>query len=857
MTDYVVTTLDDENDAGVTVAAPGGSGLSLREAIALADPNGEADTITFAAGLSGGVIRLTLGTLIINDSGGVKIDGDIDDDGTPDIIITGDKNDNDTTVFGTDITDIPASNLAGTLSDNVRIFLNLFLSNLTLEGLVLTGGVDNGGMGGGAVQSDSQPVASLTIRNSVISGNASPVAGSGFGGAISGNGVTVENSTISGNVASLFGGGIYANDLNVSNSTINGNSAGSGGGIYAYGDNMIIDNSTISGNSATSDDGGGLFVAGFMTGVDITSSTFSGNSASGAGGGIIANFNDNVILTNSIVLGNSAPTDAEISSNGITLVGGNILGTDVYRDSADVGDTSAEEVFATVTTTDAGHLADNGGPVRTIALKASASNPALDASDNSALATDARGEARVDQTLVTDSYANGTSADLGAFELENAAPAVVASGGATTAPEQTASVIDAVLHLTDADSVVLASAKVVITGGFRPGEDVLAFVNDNATMGDIAGVYAAGVLTLTSLSGATVDQFQAALRAVIYINTSDTPDPTNRLITFSASDGLSAGAPATKVVTVAPVDDAPTAVAVLPTITSLAEMLAGSPPPVLAKLADIVVTDSDGGSNILGLAGPDAAYLRIAGNELFLRDGTILDFETKSSYSVFVTVDDGTGTTPDATSLPYTLFVSNISPETILGTGLADTLAGGSDTDRMFGLAGNDKLFGNGGNDRLLGAAGNDILAGGDGVDTLGGAAGNDILAGGAGVDTLAGGFGRDTMTGGAARDIFDFNLAAETGKTLFTRDVIRDFSHFQGDDIDLSTIDAMTGVFGNQKFTFIGQSAFTGVKGQLHFTFAGPAKTIVEGDTDGNGLADFQIELTGHKLLVQGDFIL
>ncbi len=466
-------------------------------------------------------------------------------------------------------------------------------------------------------------------------------------------------------------------------------------------------------------------------------------------------------------------------------------------------------------------------------------NPAIDAANAVAPPTDARGLARVDQTLVDND--GGTSADLGAFELQNVAPAVVATGEATAAPEQTASVIDAVLHLTDADSVVLASAKVVITGGFRPGEDVLAFANDPATMGDIAGAYAAaaGVLTLTSPSGgATVDQFQAALRAVTYTNTSDAPDPANRTISFSASDGLSVSA-ATKVVTVTPVDDAPTAVAVLPTITSLGEMLAGSPPPALAKLADIVVTDSDGGSNILGLAGADAAYFRIAGNELFLRDGTKLDFETKSSYSVFVTVDDGTGTTPDATSLPYTLFVTNISPETILGTGVADTLAGGSDKDRMFGLAGNDKLFGNGGNDTLVGAAG------------------NDILAGGAGVDTLAGGFGRDTMTGGAARDIFDFNLAAETGKTFLPRDVIKDFSHFQGDDIDLSTIDAKTGVFGNQKFTFIGQSAFTGDKGQVHFKFAGPAKTIVEGDIDGNGLADFQIELTGHKLLVQGDFIL
>ena len=30
-----------------------------------------------------------------------------------------------------------------------------------------------------------------------------------------------------------------------------------------------------------------------------------------------------------------------------------------------------------------------------------------------------------------------------------------------------------------------------------------------------------------------------------------------------------------------------------------------------------------------------------------------------------------------------------------------------------------------------------------------------------------------------------------------------------------------------------------------------------MEGDIDGNKLADFQIELTGHKVLTAGDFIL
>ncbi len=146
-------------------------------------------------------------------------------------------------------------------------------------------------------------------------------------------------------------------------------------------------------------------------------------------------------------------------------------------------------------------------------------------------------------------------------------------------------------------------------------------------------------------------------------------------------------------------------------------------------------------------------------------------------------------------------------------------------------------------------------ITGNKAANSLNGAAGNDTLAGGGGADRLTGGVGKDAMSGGLANDIFDFNALGEMGKTAVTRDRIADFGHL-ADRIDLSTIDAAMGP-GNQKFAFIGTGAFAGVKGQLHYKFEGPAKTIVEGDVDGNRVADFQIELTGHKLLTARDFIL
>ena len=153
-------------------------------------------------------------------------------------------------------------------------------------------------------------------------------------------------------------------------------------------------------------------------------------------------------------------------------------------------------------------------------------------------------------------------------------------------------------------------------------------------------------------------------------------------------------------------------------------------------------------------------------------------------------------------------------------------------------------MLGNGANNTLAGNAGNDTLSGNNGNDTLQGGGGNDSMNGGAGIDTLFGSLGRDFFTGGAQRDIFDFNAVAETGKTLATRDIIKDFLPTI-DDIDLSTIDA-NGAAPGHTFVWRGVGVFTGGKGQLHYKFEGPAKTIVEGDINGDRHADFQFELTG-----------
>ena len=70
------------------------------------------------------------------------------------------------------------------------------------------------------------------------------------------------------------------------------------------------------------------------------------------------------------------------------------------------------------------------------------------------------------------------------------------------------------------------------------------------------------------------------------------------------------------------------------------------------KVADIVVTDDALGAETLSLSGADAASFRIvSGNELHLKAGTALDFETNPVLDVTVEVDDtSVGATPDDTA---------------------------------------------------------------------------------------------------------------------------------------------------------------------------------------------------------------
>ena len=131
--------------------------------------------------------------------------------------------------------------------------------------------------------------------------------------------------------------------------------------------------------------------------------------------------------------------------------------------------------------------------------------------------------------------------------------------------------------------------------------------------------------------------------------------------------------------------------------------------------------------------------------------------------------------------------------------------------------------------------------------------AGNDYFSGGAGQDFVSGGTGQDTMTGGAGADRFIFRTAADS--TVAASDTIADFAHLV-DKLFLNAIDASSSVAGDQAFTFIGARTFDHQAGQLRAQ-AVDGNTIVSGDVNGDGAADFAILLTGVMTLSSADFVL
>ncbi len=260
-----------------------------------------------------------------------------------------------------------------------------------------------------------------TLRRSTISSNTAS-EGAGLYSVI--ESLTVEDCTISNNVATRVGGGMWlappaTGVTRVLNSTIAGNEAREGGGLWSSTNGrVVISNSTVSGNTATSD-GGGVMV--WQTGVEIACSTLTDNTADadasgfGNGGGIfiaggeVAELRNTIIASNHDASPSPSPRVADCAGT-LQSVGYNLIRSLGFPLTACniVGNTTGNLVGADPLLD---VLADNGGPTETHAL--GPASAAIDAGnpagcrdpDGVLLDADQRHALRLDRC------------DMGAFEV--------------------------------------------------------------------------------------------------------------------------------------------------------------------------------------------------------------------------------------------------------------------------------------------------------------------------------------------------------------------------------------------------------------------------------------------------------
>lgn len=180
-----------------------------------------------------------------------------------------------------------------------------------------------------------------------------------------------------------------------------------------------------------------------------------------------------------------------------------------------------------------------------------------------------------------------------------------------------------------------------------------------------------------------------------------------------------------------------------------------------------------------------------------------------------------------------------------------NTVSGGIDT-----LNGVENLIGTGFDDTLTGGLLANRIDGGVGADILGGLAGDDALIGGEGNDRLTGDGGADQLYGGTGGDIFRFIALADSTAGLAGQDTIFDFSSADGDKIGLLAIDANSATLADDAFALV--DSFTGVAGQLVSQFDSVSGSYrVQGDVNGDGLADFGLQVFSTTALVASDFLL
>ncbi len=347
----------------------------------------------------------------------------------------------------------------GVLNDAAKLTLSddIVSDNTADADAAGTGG--NGGIaeGGGVFSGDG---GTLIVKDTEITDNHATAVGAAnkFGGSVGGGGIdtggtqTIEGSRFTANTANANGGAgalggisdggglevaaagptvLLASTFDDNLADASAGSGGSPGGIAEGGGAFMVTNApvisaanvTFTDNVARTTAGGSVEAGGLSFGsnsptITLTNATLSANTVTDgpgtdAEGGDAALGGPNTQVENTIVSAGVADPGFENCVGSPLSVGGNVDSLDQCNFHAGSDHVNIDPLL--------GPLADNGGPVATMALEAG--SPAIDSGLNSGCpSTDARGVLRP----------AGVRCDSGAFEVATPTAATLAASSITT-----------------------------------------------------------------------------------------------------------------------------------------------------------------------------------------------------------------------------------------------------------------------------------------------------------------------------------------------------------------------------------------------------------------------------------------
>jgi hypothetical protein len=286
-------------------------------------------------------------------------------------------------------------------------------SSIQITASTFQGNVAQGNGGAINLQGSASPYPTLSIVGSTIAGNQALGSGASGGGvnAYTAN-IVVQTSNVHDNSAYNGGGLSYVAavigvTMQISDSIFDHNAAGSGtgGGLYAYG-NDTISNTVISNNSATG--GGGIY--GYFGTHNLNDVSISGNTASYGGG--IQLSSGNVNLLRGQVHGNSATQlGGGIAASGAGSIHLAVTDSSVFDNGAsDGGGIYSAMKFNATSSAIYGNFAQRGGGVfasgsATAAIDNSIVDRNSAGSNGGGVFADSTATVKLDSATITGNYA--------------------------------------------------------------------------------------------------------------------------------------------------------------------------------------------------------------------------------------------------------------------------------------------------------------------------------------------------------------------------------------------------------------------------------------------------------------------